>query len=135
MPWMRTYVCVRIESSYSSIEVIVTHSNVRWKVNQSIVSKVLGIWIYLIVSHMSSLNDHIFYLFFRLRNQKVMENVIWLRLHHTHYTFTITLKSFPLTSFAKVISFMIMFFNFRLRLFKFIIFDFLLFSFFASLIA
>ena len=136
VPLVRTYVCIRIQSSYSTVEVIVSHSNVRRKVNQSIVSQVLRIWIYLIVCHMSCLNDHIFYLFFRLRNQKVVENVVGLLgLHHTHYRFTVSLNSFPLTPFAVIIRFMIMFFNFRLSLIKLIIFYFLLFSLFASLVA
>jgi hypothetical protein len=136
VPLVRTYVCVRIQSSYSTVEVIVSQSNVGWIINQSIVSQVLGIWIYLIVCHMSCLNDHVFYLFFRLRYQKVVENVVWLLgLHDSHYRFTISLNSFPFTPFTVIIRFMIMLFNFRLRLIKFIIFYFLLFSLFASLIA
>ena len=138
VPLMRTYVRIRIKSSYSTVEVIVCQSNVRRKVNQSIVSQILRIWIYLIVCHMSSLNDHIFYLFFRLRHQKVVENVTWLLLglHHSHYRFTVYLNSFPFTPFAEIIGFMIMFFNFWwLSLIKLIIFYFLLFSLFASLVA
>ena len=134
MSRMRTNVCVRIKSSYTSVEIIVSQSNVGWKINQSVVAQVLRIWIYLIISHMSSLNDHVLHLFISLRNKKILKNVIWLLLNDSHDRFTVRLKSLPFTSFAKIIWFMIMFFNFRLRLYKFVIFDFLLFSFFAFLV-
>lgn len=131
---MRTDVCVCIKSSNTSVEIIVSQSNVGWKINQGVVAQVLRIWIYLIISHVSSLNDHVLHLFICLRNKKILKNVIWLWLNDSHDRFTVTLKSLPFTPFAKIIRFMIMFFNFRLRLFKFIIFDFLLFSLFASLV-
>ena len=93
---------------------------------------------------MTSLNDHILHLFFRLRwYYQVLKNrvVDRLGLNHIHNGITLAvitlfLKSFPFAPFAKIVRLVIMFFNFSFRLVKFLVFQTsFLFSFFTPLVA
>jgi len=114
-----THICIVVESTNAAVKIIVSSSksNIGRKIDQSVRSQKLWIWI-----QESSLNYHIFDFLFRLKRRSILKNIILLNLS-SNDGFSIILYSFPFTTFAKIVRFVVMFFIF-------INFNFLLFSFF-----
>lgn len=114
-----THIGIVVKSTNAAVKIIVSSSksNVRRKIDQSIRSQKLWIWI-----KKSSLNYHIFDFLLWLKSRSILKNIILLNLSSNN-GFSIILYSFPFTTLAKIVMFVVMFFIF-------INFNFLLFSFF-----